>query len=90
MQHLIGKLKLVDERFAEAGWLPEYEYRKLLAEVMDELQQKCEQTNVSGSLPIAQSRCCGRCDGVNDICVADMFCEAHGEQGCEDCFGKRK
>lgn len=34
-------------------------------------------------------RCCGRCDGHNDICVADRFCEAHNVQGCEECFGKR-
>ena len=45
---------------------------------------------VSGSLPLAQSRCCGRCDGINDVCVSDMICEIHGEQGCEVCFGKRQ
>ena len=35
------------------------------------------------------SRCCGRCDGVNDICVADMTCDLHGSLGCELCYGKR-
>ncbi len=35
------------------------------------------------------SRCCGRCDGINDICVADMVCELHNEEGCEICYGKR-
>lgn len=34
-------------------------------------------------------RCCGRCDGHNDICVSDRFCDAHNVQGCEECFGKR-
>lgn len=35
------------------------------------------------------SRCCGRCDGINDICVSDMLCDIHDEQGCEECYGKR-
>ena len=43
---------------------------------------------VSGSLP--KSRCCGRCDGVNDICVGDMICEEHNEMGCEICYGARQ
>jgi hypothetical protein len=45
------------------------------------------QADVSDSLP--KSRCCGRCDGINDICVADMRCEEHNEIGCEICYGKR-
>ncbi len=36
-----------------------------------------------------KSRCCGRCDGVNDICVSDMICEKHEEIGCEICYGPR-
>lgn len=36
------------------------------------------------------SRCCGRCDGVNDICVGDMVCEEHKERGCEICYEKRR
>lgn len=36
-----------------------------------------------------KSRCCGRCDGVNDLCVSDMICEEHNEQGCEICYGAR-
>jgi len=36
-----------------------------------------------------KSRCCGRCDGVNDICHADRICEKHYEMGCEICFGAR-
>jgi hypothetical protein len=36
-----------------------------------------------------KSRCCGRCDGVNDICVTDQVCEKHTETGCEICFGER-
>jgi len=38
---------------------------------------------------IKKSRCCGRCDGVNDICHADRICEKHNETGCEICFGER-
>lgn len=33
-----------------------------------------------------QSRCCGRCDGVNDLCVTDMVCDEHNITGCEICF----
>ena len=36
-----------------------------------------------------KSRCCGRCDGVNDICHADRICDKHTETGCEICFGKQ-
>lgn len=39
--------------------------------------------------PIKKSRCCGRCDGVHDICVADMVCDDHEIMGCEICFGER-
>ena len=35
------------------------------------------------------SRCCGRCDGVTDICHADRICKNHNETGCEICFGAR-
>lgn len=38
---------------------------------------------------LKKSRCCGRCDGVNDICVGDMTCEAHSEMGCEICYGSK-
>lgn len=37
---------------------------------------------------VKPSRCCGRCDGVHDICVTDQICEEHNAQGCEICFGK--
>ena len=36
-----------------------------------------------------KSRCCGRCDGINDICVGDQYCIDHEILGCEECFGKR-
>ncbi len=36
-----------------------------------------------------KNRCCGRCDGINDVCVSDIECESHNITGCEDCFGKR-
>lgn len=45
--------------------------------------------SVMPSLPERKSRCCGRCDGVNDLCVADMVCDEHNEIGCEVCYGAR-
>lgn len=36
-----------------------------------------------------ESRCCGRCDGVHDLCVTDMVCKEHDTQGCEICYGRR-
>ena len=38
---------------------------------------------------ISMSRCCGRCDGVDDLCFTDMCCNDHQEYGCEICYGKR-
>lgn len=35
------------------------------------------------------NRCCGRCNGIDDICVTDTTCEPHRILGCEICFGKR-
>lgn len=37
-----------------------------------------------------KSRCCGRCDGINDICFADMICDIHNVTGCELCYGPRE
>ena len=34
------------------------------------------------------NRCCGRCDGVNDLCYTDLTCVTHKHQGCEICFGE--
>jgi hypothetical protein len=45
--------------------------------------------NGKGLTLIKVSRCCGRCDGLNDICHADRTCEKHTETGCEICFGER-
>ncbi len=44
----------------------------------------CEEVEV-----ISMTRCCGRCDGVNDLCFTDMRCNDHQEYGCEICYGKR-
>lgn len=33
-----------------------------------------------------KNRCCGRCDGVLDLCVSDIVCSDHNEQGCNICF----
>ena len=45
--------------------------------------------NGKGLTLVKESRCCGRCDGVHDLCVADQFCENHEVMGCEICFRKR-
>lgn len=45
--------------------------------------------NGKGLTLIKVSRCCGRCDGVHDLCVADQVCKNHDTMGCEICFGKR-
>lgn len=34
-------------------------------------------------------RCCGRCNGVDDICYSDITCNSHKALGCEKCYGKR-
>jgi hypothetical protein len=54
-------------------------FLSFFAENVAKPTQKIETTN----------RCCGRCDGVHDICVADMTCEPHNIMGCEGCYGKR-
>lgn len=46
-------------------------------------------TKIQTELPNEANRCCGRCDGVNDICVTDRVCVPHGVEGCEACYGKR-
>lgn len=64
-------------------WLEEMS----LEEYLKELGLK---TYVFQEMPARKkSRCCGRCDGVNDVCVADTKCDPHGIYGCEVCFGER-
>lgn len=46
-------------------------------------------TDAIDSTLIYKSRCCGMCDGVNDICVSDMICDDHNIMGCESCYGER-
>lgn len=36
-----------------------------------------------------KGRCCGRCNGVDDLCYTDMCCDDHHEYGCEECYGRR-
>jgi hypothetical protein len=36
-----------------------------------------------------KSRCCGRCNGVDDLCYTDVTCDKHQQNGCEECYGKR-
>jgi hypothetical protein len=52
------------------------------------VKQALKQVNLL-LLPVRKSRCCGRCDGVDDLCVADMVCDEHEEKGCEICYGSR-
>jgi hypothetical protein len=40
-------------------------------------------------IPEKITRCCGRCNGVDDLCYTDMCCDDHHEYGCEICYGKR-
>ena len=40
-------------------------------------------------IPEKITRCCGRCNGVDDLCYSDMTCDNHKERGCEICYGKR-
>lgn len=35
---------------------------------------------------IKESRCGGRCDGFNDICIADTKCDDHNITGCRTCW----
>lgn len=41
------------------------------------------------TIPEKITRCCGRCNGVDDLCYSDMTCDNHKERGCEICYGKR-
>jgi hypothetical protein len=41
------------------------------------------------NIPEKITRCCGRCNGVDDLCYSDMTCDNHKERGCEICYGKR-
>ncbi len=45
----------------------------------------CEKVDIK-----EKSRCCGRCDGVNDLCYTDQYCDNHHQCGCEICYGKAK
>jgi len=45
---------------------------------------KCESVEVN-----EKSRCCGRCNGIDDLCYVDMCCDDHHVYGCETCYGKR-
>jgi hypothetical protein len=40
-------------------------------------------------IPEKITRCCGRCNGIDDLCYTDMTCDNHNERGCETCYGKR-
>ena len=46
--------------------------------------QNCEKIET-----VEKSRCCGRCNGVDDLCFTDMTCTLHQGRGCETCYGKR-
>lgn len=46
--------------------------------------QNCEKVETT-----EKSRCCGRCNGVDDLCFTDMTCTLHESRGCETCYGKK-
>lgn len=58
---------------------------------VDHYKERHQALSMSGvSFPsLPKSRCCGRCNGIDDICVADMICKEHDKQGCEICYGAR-
>lgn len=48
---------------------------------------ECKKCGGTGQEQIQKkSRCCGRCDGVNELCYVDMICEEHSERGCRVCW----
>lgn len=61
-----------------------FEYSKLDNEQISKLENLLELF-----MKKQESRCCGRCDGVNDLCVSEQVCKNHEITGCEICFGKR-
>ena len=68
-------------------------YPDSLSELLDDNKSEiasllAEVERLKQALP-SESRCCGRCDGVHDICVADMICDKHSIEGCELCYGSR-
>lgn len=48
-----------------------------------------ENQNCKEVIIIEKSRCCGRCNGVDDLCYTDMCCNDHQVYGCETCYGKK-
>lgn len=54
------------------------------------LSQMKEGDKIEEEDMVIRSRCCGRCDRVNDVCVADMICSVHNVTGCEICFGSKE
>lgn len=62
--------------------------------VLDKNENYINQNNLiaNKSKEVIKPRCCGRCDGVYDICVADMECgiDGHETYGCEICYGPRR
>ena len=66
-----------------------HEKKDLWQELLNATNEALGLAHVSFSLPERKSRCCGRCDGVNDLCVADMICDKHNEMGCEICYGEK-
>lgn len=50
--------------------------------------KKTEVSILDNKRQVFTNRCCGRCDGVDDKCYADITCEPHNVEGCETCYGK--
>jgi hypothetical protein len=97
-------MKLTEEQFCKMvqefegepiNKIKQIAWRKFSGEELKEFVEHCFKfnnvvlANVSKSLPERKGRCCGRCDGVHDLCFSDMTCDVHSVLGCEDCYGKR-
>lgn len=62
---------------------------KGVGEELDSFFQGAKTYELPPDPPEFISRCCGRCDGVNELCYADMECDKHIKEGCEICHGPR-
>jgi hypothetical protein len=63
------------------------EVDKTIIDLAKQLEIKDQNTN-GYNIGKKKSRCCGRCDGIEDICVSNMVCDNHLVEGCEICYGE--
>jgi len=53
------------------------------------INEYCDKGGIDKVFVEYTNRCCGRCDGVDDLCFTDMTCKLHSIEGCEQCWGER-